>query len=120
VATIYISVTGSELVDGRLQHAHTNGQPLTNGDSHADTIGHGHRDTQPQRVAHADGHGEPGACNRDGGVSVYEILAMVNIELGFAQVADCEAADANHDGVVTIDEILTAVNNGLDGCVERP
>lgn len=41
---------------------------------------------------------------------------MVNIALGSVQLLDCEAADANHDGEVTVDEILTAVNNALDGC----
>jgi hypothetical protein len=41
---------------------------------------------------------------------------MVNIALGNADLLDCEAADANHDGEVSIDEILTAVNNALNGC----
>ena len=45
---------------------------------------------------------------------------MVKITLGNAQLLNCEAADANHDGHVTIDEILTAVNNALNGCVEKP
>ena len=26
------------------------------------------------------------------------------------------AGDANHDGQITVDEILTAVNNALNGC----
>jgi hypothetical protein len=47
---------------------------------------------------------------------VGEILTMVNIALGNVQLLDCEAADANHDGQVTVDEILTAVNNALNGC----
>jgi len=41
---------------------------------------------------------------------------MVNIALGNAALLDCEAADSNHDGQVTVDEILTAVNNALNGC----
>jgi hypothetical protein len=28
----------------------------------------------------------------------------------------CEAGDANHDDQITVDEILTAVNNALNGC----
>jgi hypothetical protein len=48
------------------------------------------------------------------------ILTMVNIALGNAGPLDCEAADANHNGQVTVDEILTAVNNALGGCVHSP
>jgi hypothetical protein len=48
---------------------------------------------------------------------VDEILTLVNIALGNATVADCRAGDANHDGQITIDEILTAVNNALNGCI---
>ena len=49
-----------------------------------------------------------------------KILTMVNIALGNAPLLDCEAADANHDGQVSIDEILAAVNNALNGCVQNP
>ena len=41
---------------------------------------------------------------------------MVNIALGEADVSSCPLADANHDGQVTIAEILTAVNNALSQC----
>jgi len=41
---------------------------------------------------------------------------MVNIALGSTGVATCQAADANGDNQITIDEILTAVNNALNGC----
>jgi hypothetical protein len=44
-----------------------------------------------------------------------EILTIVNIALGNTITA-CEAGDANHDGQITVDEILTAVNNALNGC----
>jgi hypothetical protein len=57
-----------------------------------------------------------GDCGNDGTVTVDEILTMVNIALGNAQVSDCNAGDVNGDGEVTIDEILTAVNNALNGC----
>jgi hypothetical protein len=40
----------------------------------------------------------------------------MNIAFDNTDLLDCEAADANHDGQVTIDEILTAVNNALNGC----
>jgi hypothetical protein len=41
---------------------------------------------------------------------------MVNIALGNASTAACAAGDASIDGSVTVDEILTAVNNALNGC----
>jgi hypothetical protein len=41
---------------------------------------------------------------------------MVNIALGNASVEACFAGDANRDGQITIDEILTAVSNALNGC----
>jgi hypothetical protein len=41
---------------------------------------------------------------------------MVNIALGNADVDTCFAGDANRDGQITIDEILTAVNKVLNGC----
>jgi hypothetical protein len=41
---------------------------------------------------------------------------MVNIALGNAALMTCAAGDANHDNEITIDEILTAVRNALNGC----
>jgi hypothetical protein len=41
---------------------------------------------------------------------------MVNIALGNGDVSTCLAGDPNHDKEITIDEILTAVNNALNGC----
>jgi hypothetical protein len=41
-----------------------------------------------------------GDCNGDGTVTVDEILTMVNIALGNAQVSSCLPGDANGDGVV--------------------
>jgi hypothetical protein len=49
-------------------------------------------------------------------VTVDEILSMVNVALGNAAVCTCETGDANGNGQVTIDEILTAVSNALNGC----
>jgi hypothetical protein len=57
-----------------------------------------------------------GDCNGDGEVSVDELLTMVNIALGTADIASCVAGDANRDGTITIDEILAAVVNALNGC----
>ncbi|HEX7406594.1 MAG TPA: C25 family cysteine peptidase [Candidatus Binatia bacterium] len=57
-----------------------------------------------------------GDCNTDGAVTVDDILTMVNIALGNADVSRCISGDASGDGMFTIDEILTAVNNVLNGC----
>jgi hypothetical protein len=46
-------------------------------------------------------------------------LLAANIALGKQSVSACLAADANHDGNITIDEILTAINNALNGCPGR-
>jgi hypothetical protein len=45
-----------------------------------------------------------------------EILTAVNVALGNAWVYACEADDANGDGQITVNEILTAVSNALNGC----
>jgi hypothetical protein len=58
----------------------------------------------------------PGDCGGDGQVTVDEILTMVNIALGSANMTMCTVGDATHDGHITVDEILTAVNNALQGC----
>jgi len=57
-----------------------------------------------------------GDCDRQGTVTVDEILTMVNIALGNAAVSTCNAGDANNDRQITVDEILSAVNNALNGC----
>jgi uncharacterized delta-60 repeat protein len=57
-----------------------------------------------------------GDCDGDGMVFVNELLSMINIGLGTANVSTCEAGDPSGDGFVTVDEILTAVNHALNGC----
>lgn len=59
----------------------------------------------------------PGDCNRDGQVTVDELLIGVDIGLGTGSACACIAVDVSHDGRVTIDEILTAVDGALEGCV---
>jgi len=41
---------------------------------------------------------------------------MVSIALENAPVTACVAGDVNSDGQITVDEILTAVGNNLNGC----
>ena len=57
-----------------------------------------------------------GNCNDDSAVTVDELLILVNIALGQANVSACSAGDANQDERITVDEILTAVSNALNGC----
>jgi len=57
-----------------------------------------------------------GDCSGDGQVTVDEILTMVNVALGSADVNSCMAGDANNDHNITVDEILSAVSNALRGC----
>jgi len=44
---------------------------------------------------------------------------MVNIALGSAPVQSCDPGDANGDGQVTVDEILSAVKNALSTCPQQ-
>lgn len=52
-------------------------------------------------------------------MTVDELLTMVNVALGNTNVASCPPGDANNDGEITVDEILQAVNNALNGCGGR-
>ncbi len=71
-------------------------------------------------AALAAGSGTPpscvGDCGNDGQVTVDEILTMVNIALGNADVSACDSGDENDDGQMTVDEILKGVNSALNGC----
>jgi hypothetical protein len=57
-----------------------------------------------------------GDCNRDGTVTVDELLRAVSVALGNQDVYACPSADEDADGTVSIEEILTAVHNALTGC----
>lgn len=57
-----------------------------------------------------------GDCNRDGEVTVDEIVLAVNSALGVAGARACAMADQNADGEVTIDEIVAAVQAALGSC----
>lgn len=49
-------------------------------------------------------------------MTVDEILVLVNAALGSRSAAECDAGDTNHDGQITVDEILQAVTRALGGC----
>jgi hypothetical protein len=57
-----------------------------------------------------------GDCSGDGEVTVNELITMVNIALGTAQVSTCTAGDVNGDGEITVNEIIAGVNSALNGC----
>jgi len=57
-----------------------------------------------------------GDCNDDHSVMVDELITLVNIALGTADISTCLVGDANRTDAITVDEILTAVNNALSGC----
>jgi hypothetical protein len=57
-------------------------------------------------------------CNQDLAVTVDEILTAVSIALGSSSVSVCLQADPDGSGIPTVDEIITCVNNALNGCPE--
>lgn len=57
-----------------------------------------------------------GDCNGDRSVTVDEIILGVGIVLGDASIRDCQAMDGDSDGAVTVNELLTAVTQALQGC----
>jgi Tol biopolymer transport system component len=65
-----------------------------------------------------------GDCDGDGRVSVADLVRMVNIALGLAPLCPgeptggCLAGDANCDCEITVDDIVRAVQNSLQGCFD--
>jgi hypothetical protein len=49
-------------------------------------------------------------------VTIDELLLMVYVALGNAEISRCVAGDSDADGEITINEILRAVRNVLQGC----
>jgi len=65
-----------------------------------------------------------GDCNGDGTVAIGELVVLVNISLGTADISLCPAGDVaggppdgmGPDGQITVDELIRAVNDALNGC----
>ena len=57
-----------------------------------------------------------GDCNNDGVVTVDEILMLVDFALQEASPSGCPVSDEDRNQQITLDEILTAVHNALNGC----
>ena len=55
-------------------------------------------------------------CDNDGEVTVDELLRGVTIALGDRALTDCPSADGDADDQVWIHELITAIDNVLDGC----
>jgi hypothetical protein len=49
-------------------------------------------------------------------VTIDELVIAVRIASGEIDVTECEAADLNGDGSVSIDELVAAVERALQGC----
>jgi hypothetical protein len=60
-----------------------------------------------------------GDCNGDGTVEVNELIVGVNIALGVVAIAQCPSI-GDSDGMVTVDRLVLAVANALDGCGRSP
>ena len=61
-----------------------------------------------------------GDCNDDGAVSIGDLITAVNILFGRAAIETCRAVDADGNGIVTVNELVAAVGNGLRGCPATP
>jgi len=49
-------------------------------------------------------------------VSINELLLGVNILINGTALDECPAMDTNGDGVITVNELVQAVNVALDTC----
>jgi hypothetical protein len=57
-----------------------------------------------------------GDCSSDFRVLVDEVLRCVTMAIAIGGAATCPGCDGNMDGMVTVDEIVRAVNAALNGC----
>lgn len=77
---------------------------------------------QPAAAMHCDVEAVPGYgacqgdCSGDGSVTVDELLHGAQIALGMAAPSDCVALDADRDGAVAVNEIVSAVNVAVQNC----
>jgi hypothetical protein len=60
-----------------------------------------------------------GDCDSSGDVTVNELIIMVNVALGTADLSGCQVGDADGNGTIEINEIIAAVNNALGGCADE-
>jgi hypothetical protein len=60
-----------------------------------------------------------GDCDGSGVVRVDEAVLGVGIALGMHDLSQCEAADSNQDGELTVDELVSVTASILEGCPQR-
>jgi len=72
--------------------------------------------TPPPTMTRTPGGACTGDCNRDGMVSINELISGVNIALGNAAVGTCGPFDSDGDGTVAINELIAGVKNAQNGC----
>jgi len=56
-----------------------------------------------------------GDCNGNGTVAINELILGVNIALDITDISQCPSLD-DGQGQVTVDRLIVAVNNALNGC----
>jgi hypothetical protein len=61
-----------------------------------------------------------GDCNRDGMVTIDELVTGVGIALGGSAPSQCIAADVDGNGAVNVAELVAAVVHALGGCPTTP
>jgi len=49
-------------------------------------------------------------------VTISEVIALVDVALDSAVPTTCPAGDADHDGRITVNDIVAAVHVALTGC----
>jgi len=57
-----------------------------------------------------------GDCDGSADVGINELIRAVNVALGQLPISSCGAADRNRSGSVSVDELVAAVGNALNGC----
>lgn len=58
-----------------------------------------------------------GDCGHEGRVTVADLVLGVSIALGSAPLDQCPAFDTNGDHLVSVSELIAAVNSALQGCL---
>jgi hypothetical protein len=59
-------------------------------------------------------------CDENGFVTVDELVNCVGIALGVRDLSSCPSADVGDEPAVTVDELVLAVRNALEGCPSLP
>jgi hypothetical protein len=49
-------------------------------------------------------------------VTIDDLITMVDIALGTKEFSTCTAGDVDGNGQITVNEIISGVNNALHGC----